>query len=82
MGRSISRILSLPLLSLLVCLLLSPGDPAFGQGGNAQLNGLITDSSGASVPGVKVTIVNTATNDRTSFFVSTSRRVFVNGRRA
>ena len=62
MNKSTSTFLSMALLAILVCLLLSPGGPAFAQGSNAQISGLITDSSGANVPGAKVTAVNTATN--------------------
>ena len=62
MDKRMCQFLGLTLLSLLVCFLLRPGSPAFAQSGNAQLSGLITDSSGASIPGAKVAAVNTATN--------------------
>ncbi len=56
------RILGMTLLSVLACLFLSPGQPAFSQATNAQISGLITDSSGGSVPAAKITVVNVATN--------------------
>jgi hypothetical protein len=34
---------------------------AFSQGGNAQLGGVVTDPSGALLPGVTITVVNTDT---------------------
>jgi hypothetical protein len=34
----------------------------FAQGGNTQLGGIVTDPSGALIPGVTITVTNTATN--------------------
>jgi Carboxypeptidase regulatory-like domain len=62
MDKSRSGIFSMTLLSILICLLLGTVGPAFAQTSNAEVSGLVTDSSGASVPGVKVTVVNTNTN--------------------
>ncbi len=50
------------LAGILICLSLAAVEPALGQTSNAQVSGLVTDSSGASVPGAKVRIVNIATN--------------------
>jgi hypothetical protein len=54
------RAAGLPLLALLLVSLLPAA--AHAQTGAASLTGLVTDSSGASVPGVTVTAVNQATN--------------------
>src|SRR5512143_1149228 len=54
------RAAGLPLLALLFVALLPAA--ALAQTGAASLTGLVTDSSGASVPGVTVTAVNQATN--------------------
>jgi len=43
-----------------VCLLLGAANLA-GQTTNGQINGLVTDSSGAAVPGAKIVATNTAT---------------------
>ncbi len=50
------------LLALLGFVLVDAAAPAFAQTSNAEISGLITDASGAAVPGAKITIVNTATN--------------------
>jgi len=34
---------------------------AFAQGANTQLGGVVTDQSGALIPGVTITVVNTET---------------------
>lgn len=62
MDRLMCRILSLTLLNMLICGFLDPMRAVFAQASNAQITGLITDSSGASVPGAIVTVVNTGTN--------------------
>ena len=50
-------------LLLLSCLLLGLATaPAFAQTGLATVTGLVTDNSGAAVPGVTVTATNQATN--------------------
>jgi len=48
----------------LALLLLAPSGPALGQSGvaTADLSGVITDSTGAVIPGVSVTLRNTETN--------------------
>ena len=51
------------LLLLSVLLLIAPGTGMFGQAGaTGTILGTITDSSGAVMPNVKVTVTNTATN--------------------
>src|SRR5688572_4719640 len=47
------------ILAALVCLCLS--SLAFAQGGNSQLGGVVTDPSGALIPGVTITVTNTDT---------------------
>ncbi len=44
----------------------------FGQGGNGSIAGRVTDSSGAVVPSVKITITNMSTNAATSVSTGTS----------
>jgi hypothetical protein len=46
-------------LALGICLLVS--SLAISQGGNAALGGVVTDSSGALIPGVTITVTNTDT---------------------
>lgn len=46
-------------LATLVCLAFVVS--AFSQGGNAQLGGIVTDPSGALMPGVTITVLNTDT---------------------
>jgi hypothetical protein len=53
---------SVSLLGILICLSLAVAELALGQTSNAQVTGLVTDSSGASIPGASVKVVNTATN--------------------
>ncbi len=51
------------LVSLAVlCLAAALCAPALGQGANARLDGVVTDSSGGIIPGVEITLVNEATN--------------------
>jgi hypothetical protein len=55
-------VITLKKLRLIVPLLvLALSSPLFGQAVNATLLGTITDPSGATVPGVKVTVVEVAT---------------------
>ena len=49
-------VVSAVFLSLMVC------NPAFSQGGNAQLGGVVTDPTSALLPGVTVTATNTETS--------------------
>jgi hypothetical protein len=44
---------------MVLCLLVH--QMAFAQGANTQLGGVVTDQSGALVPGVTITILNTDT---------------------
>ena len=48
-------------LLLLAVLLLAPA-PVFSQTGAASLTGIVSDESGATVPGANVTATNQATN--------------------
>jgi hypothetical protein len=59
--RSISRSFALLTLSFLLAL---GASAAHAQGAAAQLSGLVTDSSGASIPGAKVLIVSQDTGAR------------------
>src|SRR5688572_3611425 len=45
--------------SMVLCLLVH--QMAFAQGANTQLGGVVTDQSGALIPGVTITVVNTET---------------------
>ena len=55
MRNGFLRILRLAVLSLILpCL-------AFAQGGNTQLGGVVLDPSGALIPGVTITVINTDT---------------------
>lgn len=51
-----------PRLLLLVLALALVPSPGWGQTGLASVTGIVTDSSGAAVPGVTVTATNQATN--------------------
>src|SRR5687768_12615448 len=44
-----------------MALLLALSGSAFAQGANTQLGGVVTDQSGALIPGVTITILNTDT---------------------
>src|SRR4029434_1121199 len=46
--------------AVLLCLVV--GGFAFSQGGNSQLGGVATDTSGALLPGVTITVTNNATS--------------------
>ena len=46
--------------AMLLCLVLSC--LAFSQGGNSQLGGVVTDPSGALMPGVTITVTNADTS--------------------
>src|SRR5678816_2155891 len=48
------------LTALLLCLLVS--SLSFSQGGNSQLGGVVTDSTGALLPGVSITVINVDTS--------------------
>ncbi len=64
------------LLSLALLVVSSPG--AFAQQASASINGIVTDSSGAVVEGVVVTLTDVATNvSRSSVTNSTGSYVFV-----
>ena len=71
--------LSLPRRLCLLVLLFSMGMTAFAQTITGRITGTVTDSSGASVPGVTVKITNeakgqtrTATTDPNGFYVATN----------
>jgi hypothetical protein len=69
------RCLSTRLLLVFLCLALSAG--AFAQGGTGELSGLVTDSSGAVVPGAEVKLTNSATGEtRTAISTSAGGYVF------
>jgi hypothetical protein len=49
------------ILAVLMSLCLVPGAHAFAQTSNATLGGTVTDATGAFIPGVTITAMNTAT---------------------
>jgi len=57
---------------MVFCLALLSSNQAHGQQATAKIVGTITDQQGAVVPGVKITVTNTATNVATG---TTSDRV-------
>ena len=64
------------ILSVAFLLLLSPA--GLGQN-NAQLEGVVTDATGAVIPGVEVTLSDNATNLSTTVISNeTGRYIFVN----
>src|SRR6516225_5037622 len=54
--------LAVTLVVVVSCLILLNANAVFAQSGNAQLGGLIEDSSKALIPGVTVTATNVDTN--------------------
>jgi len=59
---SFCRIGVLVVLCMVFCLALLSSNQAHGQQATAKIVGTITDQQGAVVPGVKITVTNTATN--------------------
>lgn len=49
---------------VVLALVLAGGAPCFGQAFTANITGLVTDATGAVIPGATVTATNTATNEK------------------
>lgn len=62
------------LVFLLLCFFLLSTEGLFGQAETGRITGTVTDATGAVVPGVEVTIINTDTNRRQSFTTSAEGR--------
>lgn len=74
--KRISRLFTISLSSFAVCLILLLPPVCNAQTGRGGISGLVTDSSGADVPGATVTIVSSATNV-TSETTTSSAGLFV-----
>ena len=64
--------------ALFTVVFLANSPSAFGQGATGAINGTVTDTSGAVIPGAKVTLQNTATGaERVAITNATGIYVFV-----
>src|SRR5262245_7194487 len=57
----LKEVRSMRLAGVLLSLVLAISPAAYGQGGRSTVLGSVTDESGAAVPNVSVTVVNTGT---------------------